>query len=72
MSQAEFIRPNRRVVNLLRLGLLFTDLDTYRIPALAGRDHNSGRLSVVFCAKEGVPAPSMLIYSGRGIQAKWL
>ncbi len=29
MSQAEFIRPNRRVVNLLRLGLLFADLDTY-------------------------------------------
>ena len=31
MSQAEFIRPNRRVVNLARLGLLFTDLDTYRV-----------------------------------------
>ncbi|QPO22706.1 replication protein [Pseudomonas sp. Y39-6] len=73
MSQAEFIRPNRRVVNLLRLGLLFADLDTYRIPALAGRDPEKLAASVLyFCAEEGVPAPSMLIYSGRGIQAKWL
>ena len=27
MTQAEFIRPNRRVVNLARIGLLFADLD---------------------------------------------
>lgn len=73
MSQAEFIRPNRRVVNLSRLGLLFADLDTYRIHALAGRDPEKLAASVLyFCAEEGVPAPSMLIYSGRGIQAKWL
>ena len=25
-----------------------------------------------FCTEEGLPAPSVLIYSGRGIQAKWL
>lgn len=73
ISQAEFMRPNRRVVNLSRLGLLFADLDTYRIPALAGRDPEKLAASVLyFCAEEGVPAPSMLIYSGRGIQAKWL
>ena len=73
MSQAEFIRPNRRVVNLARLGLLFTDLDTYRIPALAGRTPDQLAASVLyFCDEEGLPAPSLLIYSGRGIQAKWL
>ncbi|MBD8483938.1 replication protein [Pseudomonas coleopterorum] len=73
MSQAEFIRPNRRVVNLSRLGLLFTDLDTYRVPALAGRSPDALASSVMyFCAEEGIPAPSMLIFSGRGIQAKWL
>lgn len=73
MSQAEFIRPNRRVVNLSRLGLLFADLDTYRIPALAGRDPEKLAASVLyFCNEAGVPAPSLLIYSGRGIQAKWL
>lgn len=73
ISQAEFIRPNRRVVNLARLGLLFTDLDTYRIPALAGRTADQLAASVLyFCAEGGLPAPSVLIYSGRGIQAKWL
>ncbi len=73
MSQAEFIRPNRRVVNLSRIGLLFADLDTYRIPALAGRDPEKLAASVLyFCNEAGVPAPSLLIYSGRGIQAKWL
>lgn len=73
MSQAEFIRPNRRVVNLARLGLLFTDLDTYRIPDLAGHTPDQLATSVLyFCTEEGLPAPSVLIYSGRGIQAKWL
>lgn len=73
MSQAEFIRPNRRVVNLARLGLLFTDLDTYRIPFLAGRTADQLATSVLyFCTEAGLPAPSILIYSGRGIQAKWL
>lgn len=73
LSQAEFIRPNRRVVNLARLGLLFADLDTYRIPAFAGRTPDQQAASVLyFCAEEGLPAPSLLIYSGRGIQAKWL
>ncbi|WP_448649093.1 replication protein [Pseudomonas corrugata] len=73
ISQAEFIRPNRRVVNLLRLGLLFADLDTYRVPALASRKPDELAASVLFlCADAGLPAPSILIYSGRGIQAKWL
>lgn len=73
MSQAEFMRPNRRVVNLSRLGLLFADLDTYRVPGLAGRNPEALADSVLFfCADAGLPAPSVLIYSGRGLQAKWL
>lgn len=73
ISQAEFIRPNRRVVNLLRLGLLFADLDTYRVPALASRKPDELAASVLFlCADAGLPVPSIQIYSGRGIQAKWL
>ena len=30
ISQAEFFKPNRRLVNLWRLGLAFVDLDTYQ------------------------------------------
>lgn len=73
LSQAEFDRPNRRIAHLLRLSLLFTDLDTYRVPDLSGRTPEQLAASVLYhCADEGLPAPSLLIFSGRGIQAKWL
>lgn len=73
LTQAEFIRPNRRVVNLARIGLLFADLDTYRMPWAAGRTPDALAQSVLYyCHEEGIPTPSMLVFSGRGIQAKWL
>ena len=73
LSQAEFIRPNRRVVNLLRLGLLFADLDTYRQPWAAGRTPEQLTAALLYhCGEEGIPPPSLVIYSGRGLQAKWL
>lgn len=73
ISQAEFTSPNRRVVNLARIGLLFADLDTYRMDWAQGRSPEQLADSVLYhCHQEGIPTPSMLIFSGRGIQAKWL
>ena len=73
ISQAEFIRPSRRVVNLARIGLLFADLDIYRIDWATGRSPKQLAQSVLYhCHQEGIPPPSILIFSGRGIQAKWL
>ncbi len=73
LSQAEFFRPNRRVVNLLRIGLLFVDLDTYRMPWAKGRTPEDQVAGVIyFCQAEGLPPPSLMIYSGRGLQLKWL
>ena len=73
LTQAEFMRPNRRVVNLARVGLLFADLDTYRQPWATGRTPEQLAATVLYhCAQEGIPTPSLLVYSGRGIQAKWL
>lgn len=73
MTQAEFMRPNRRVVNLLRIGLLFADIDTYRQPWAVGRTPEQLAAAVLFhCAEEGLPTPSLIVYSGRGLQAKWL
>jgi hypothetical protein len=73
LSQAEFIKPNRRVVNLARIGLLFADLDTYREPWAQGcKPWQLTATVLFFCHNEGVPPPSMLIFSGRGLQAKWL
>lgn len=67
ISQAEFILPNRRVVNLARVGLLFVDLDCYDLdPAKA--------MSKLFwtCDENNIPHPSIVIFSGRGLQAKWI
>ena len=73
LSQAEFIKPNRRVVNLARIGLLFADLDTYRVPWAIERSPEQIAEYVLFhCHDEGIPPPSILIFSGRGLQAKWL
>lgn len=36
ISQAEFWAPTRRLVHFMRVGLLFIDLDTYKVPGLAG------------------------------------
>jgi len=73
LTQAEFMRPNRRVVNLLRIGLLFIDLDTYRMPWAQGRTPEELAAAVTyFCQSEGLPHPSLMVYSGRGLQLKWL
>ena len=73
ISQAEFWRPNRRLVNLSRVGLLFIDLDTYRVRGLHRRSADElTRLALLFCSEEGLPAPSVILYSGRGLQIKWL
>ena len=81
LSQAEFMRPNRRVVNLLRLGLLFCDIDCYpkkdQPPELTRWAHGKSPEAMAaallhFCQAEGIPPPSVVVYSGRGLQAKWL
>lgn len=69
LSQAEFIAPNRRVVNLASLSSLFLDVDCYKIgldPAKAET------LLLLKCEEERFPLPSLVIHSGRGIQVKWL
>lgn len=73
ISQAEFAKQNRRVVNVLRIGLLFCDLDSYKLPGFERASPQTLLNSLLFfCAVEGIPAPSIVLYSGRGLQAKWL
>jgi len=69
LSQAEFIAPNRRVVNLARVGLLFVDLDCYKLNLTP-----SAALWHLLqeCDERGIPHPSLVIHSGRGVYAKWL
>lgn len=73
ITQAVFKGPNRRAVNLRDVGLLFTDLDTYRTPGLVGKTpEEQTALLLLYCGQEGIPAPSIVLYSGRGLQVKWL
>lgn len=81
LSQAEFMRPNRRVVNLLRIGLLFCDIDCYpkkdedRVKTQWAQGKKPEALAgafLHFCEIEGVPKPSLVVFSGRGLQVKWL
>jgi len=69
LSQAEFIAPNRRVVNLARIGLLFVDLDCYKLNITP--DAACWHL-LQECDEQGIPHPSIVIHSGRGIYAKWI
>lgn len=72
LSQAQFFRPTRRVIHLWHINLCFVDLDVYK-SALAGGDL-SHVVQVLrrYCGDEGVPLPSVIISSGRGLYAKWL
>lgn len=73
ISQAEFVLPNRRVVNLARVGLLFIDLDTYKSELMQSKTIDEQiRTLHFFCDDLGIPRPSLVVFSGRGLQAKWL
>lgn len=72
VSQAEFFRKSRTVVSVKRLGLSFVDLDTYKIPLLKELSAESQlALFLQHCDDAAIPEPSMVVYSGRGLQAKW-
>lgn len=71
ISQAEFYAPTRRLVHLSKLGLLFTDLDTYKVGIDASPEKLTEQL-LRFCESQKLPEPSIIVFSGRGLQAKWL
>lgn len=73
ISQAEFSKPNRRVVNLARIGLLFADIDCYKVEWAQGKTPAQLADGLrYFCQLEGIPEPSIIVFSGRGLQVKWL
>jgi len=72
ISQADFSRKNRRAVNLAAIGVLFVDLDYYAIPSLQLMDSDRiTHLVLDRCNDLGIPVPSLIIDSGRGMQLKW-
>ncbi|PIQ11086.1 MAG: replication protein, partial [Hydrogenophilales bacterium CG18_big_fil_WC_8_21_14_2_50_58_12] len=77
LSQNGFAQMNRRATSVLHLNMLFSDLDTR---AIGGLNHWLAKLSpelaaqnlVTWCADEGIPMPSLVVWSGNGLHPKWL
>ena len=71
MSQAFFAQPSRRALHVAWMTHAYVDLDLYklaRVPPVGG----AGILLRMFCADEGIPEPSLIVYSGRGFYVKWM
>lgn len=73
IAQNEFFKPNRLVVNCSRLTSCYVDLDTYKLDSLYGQPAEAltDRL-LRQCDDLQMPPPSIIVYSGRGLQAKWI
>lgn len=73
ISQAEYLSPRtRRVVNVSRVGLLFSDLDIYNTSLGEKTPGKAAEVVVLFCLESGIPGPSLILFSGRGLQVKWI
>lgn len=72
IAQNEFWRPNRRLLNCWRLTSCYVDLDTYTVEELRGREPEALLDALLAsCVDSHIPEPSLVVYSGRGLQAKW-
>jgi hypothetical protein len=72
LGQNEFKLRNRRVVNLLRICLVFVDLDLSKTELLAGKPLRD--LDFLFSWHHNYDQgifPSAIIFSGRGYHLKW-
>ena len=73
ISQGEFYKQSRRLINLKRISVCFADLDTYKVSGIATLSPEQ-QLERLFgrCSDEGIPEPSLVVFSGRGLQVKWV
>jgi len=73
ISQNDFFRPNRRVVNLLSINTCFIDLDTYHTDHYKNAKPEKICGDILrYCEDNGFPLPSLILFSGRGLQIKWI
>jgi hypothetical protein len=72
VTQHQYFRWNRRKASVKRLSSCYVDLDSYRVERLQGRSAESLAAEVVwFCEEGGIPEPSAILSSGKGMYLKW-
>ena len=72
LQQSESREFNRRLVGITRTGLAFADLDTHKTPYGAYTPDQQVRALLHHCQDVGIPAPSVVNFSGRGLHAKYI
>lgn len=73
ISQGVFSYPSRRKSALKSIALNFIDLDCYKYEWAEGLSPEQMAASFNrFCDAVSVPRPSLIVFSGRGLQCKWL
>lgn len=73
IAQNHFFKPDRKVIHCWRLTSMYVDLDTYKLATLYEQPAEAlvDRL-LLTCDDKGIPPPSAVVFSGRGLQAKWV
>jgi hypothetical protein len=73
IAQNQFFKPDRKVIHCWRLTSMYVDLDTYKLASLYQQPAEAlaDRL-LLTCDDQGIPPPSAVVFSGRGLQAKWV
>lgn len=73
LTPNQFKRRNRRVVSLLQLNAAFADLDTYRVEPYGGVTPEAQAQTLLeTCTVQDWPQPSIILFSGRGLQVKYI
>jgi len=73
ISQNEFKKPNRRLVNLMRINTCFVDIDCYKVSAFRNEPPEKMCSHILFhCEENDIPYPSVILSSGGGLQCKWI
>ena len=75
ISQAEFWSSCRRLVNLKSLSSSFLDIDGYKSEigwAFGKSPKAMADAFMFFCDSLEIPRPTVIVFSGRGIQPKWV
>jgi hypothetical protein len=72
ISQQAFDRPLRRVVHVARLGVCYLDCDTRKSEYADLRPDQQAQQILFYCEDTGIPRPTSITFSGRGLHCRWI